>query len=80
MGGHRRDQSDSHVPLKQSVEFQQSISSDSQDQILFPTEASLNIAEPLPNGSVIYMSSGDLPLHHKDCIFDRQRIISHFVS
>ncbi|VDN95062.1 unnamed protein product [Brugia pahangi] len=75
MGGHRRDQSDSHVPLKQSAEFQQCVSSNSQDQIRYLTETSLNIVEPVPNGTINSLSSTDLPIHRNDSIFHRQRRI-----
>ncbi|VDN83656.1 unnamed protein product [Brugia pahangi] len=75
MGGHRRDQSDSHVPLKQSAEFQQCISSNSQDQIRYLTETSLNIVEPVPNGTINSLSSTDLPIYRNDFIFHRQRRI-----
>ncbi|EFO12898.1 hypothetical protein LOAG_15634 [Loa loa] len=80
MGGHRRDQSDSHVPLRQCIEFQQCISNNSQDQIRLPTEISLNIVEPLPNGTVSSISSNDLPVHRNDCIFHRQRRVSDFLN
>ncbi|KAM3727215.1 Phosphatidylinositol 4-phosphate 5-kinase type-1 gamma [Dirofilaria immitis] len=73
MGGHRRDQSDSQVPLRQCIEFQQCISSNSQDQIGFHTETSLNIVGPLPNGTINSISSSDLPIYRNDCIIYRQR-------
>uniref|UniRef100_A0AAF5PM66 Sphingomyelin synthase-like domain-containing protein n=1 Tax=Wuchereria bancrofti TaxID=6293 RepID=A0AAF5PM66_WUCBA len=75
MGGHRRDQSDSHVPLKQSAEFQQCVSSNSQEQIRYLSETSLNIVEPVPNGTISSLSSTDLPIHRNDSIFHRQRRI-----
>ncbi|CAG9539083.1 unnamed protein product [Cercopithifilaria johnstoni] len=78
MGGHRRDQSDSHVPLRQSIEFQQCISSNSQDQIRFPTEISLNIAEPVPNGTINSITSIDLPVYHNDSTVHRQPTVSDF--
>ncbi|EJW87185.1 hypothetical protein WUBG_01900 [Wuchereria bancrofti] len=80
MGGHRRDQSDSHVPLKQSAEFQQCVSSNSQEQIRYLSETSLNIVEPVPNGTISSLSSTDLPIHRNDSIFHRQRRVSDFLT
>lgn len=79
MGGHRRDQSDSHVPLHQSVEFQQCITSNSQEHIQFPTETSLNITEPVRNGTVNSITSVDLPAYRPDFIVHRQRRVSDFL-
>ncbi|VDK80924.1 unnamed protein product [Litomosoides sigmodontis] len=73
MGGHRRDQSDSHVPLHQSVEFQRCITSNSQEHIQFPTETSLNITEPVHNGTVNSITSVDLPVYRPDFIIHQQR-------
>uniref|UniRef100_A0A8R1XXX7 PAP2_C domain-containing protein n=1 Tax=Onchocerca volvulus TaxID=6282 RepID=A0A8R1XXX7_ONCVO len=74
MGGHRRDQSDSQVPLRQCIEFQQCISS-SQDQIGFHTETSINIVGSVPNGTINSISSSDLPIYRNDCIIHRQQRI-----
>lgn len=63
MGGHRRDQSDSHVPLRQCVEFQHCMPSDSQEQIRIRVEAALSDVESVRNGT-INSASSDLPVYH----------------
>ncbi|VDN25152.1 unnamed protein product [Gongylonema pulchrum] len=76
MGGHHREQSDSHVPLRQCVEFHRCVPSDSRGQIRIPVEAgatSNDIELAIANGT-INSTSSDLPINHIDCFAgQRQR-------
>ncbi|VDN06960.1 unnamed protein product [Thelazia callipaeda] len=74
MGGHRREQSDSHVPLKQCADSQQSIPSNNQEQIQIRVETPLNLIETVPNGTLNSLYSSDIPVYRSDCIVHQQAV------